>query len=170
MTLIGAINEGGRKILFADRKWDFSEFKEKKKIFIDKEEENYLAVSGFILKGLIDNFKENPTHKSVGSLVKDSYKGTKFPGTSFVNYDLAEDDLRAYFVENNKVESTKIINYLFLGFRVKELEGFDFLDINHTLVPSLRKQHEKYPDYIGNYFDFFIFQNKTPILMNLKLC
>lgn len=170
MTLIGAINGTDKKILFADRKWCLSESKEMQKIFIDRKEENYLAVSGFVLKELIDNFKENPTHKSVGSLVKDSYRDTNFPGTSFVNYNLAEDSLRAYFVDNNKVESTKIINYLFLGFRVKELEGFDFRDVNHTLIPALRKQHGKYPEYIGNIFDILAIQNKTPIWMNLKLC
>jgi len=49
------------------------------------------------------------------------------------------------------------------------LEGFDFKDINHTLIPSLKNHQKKYPDYIGGLFDILIFQNKTPIWMKVKL-
>jgi len=168
MTLIGAINSGSRKILFADRLWNLSEFKEKRKIFVDNED-NYLAVSGFILKRLITEFEENLRNKSVKSLIKSSYKNTNLPGTSFINYNQTEDSLQVYLVNNNKIESFKIINYIFLGFQVNELEGFDFRDVDHTLIPTLRKQHEKYPDYIGNTFDVLVLQNKAPIWMNVNL-
>jgi len=49
MTLIGAINQVNKKIIFVDRKWGLSEFREKNKIFTNLSEENYLAVSGFVL-------------------------------------------------------------------------------------------------------------------------
>lgn len=168
MTLIGAINQGNKKILFADRKWGYSKFKEKRKIFTDSKEKNYLVVSGFILKRLIDEFQEN-THKSVECLIWETYKDTNFPGTSFLNYNTEEDSLRAYFVDSAGIESAKIINYLFFGFQVKRLEGFDFRDINHTFLPALRIHQRKYSEIIGNIFDILIFQNKIPIWMNVQL-
>lgn len=167
MTLVGAINFGNKKILFADRKWEFSNYK--RKIFTDEKEENYLVVSGFVLKKLIDEFQENKKHKSVEYLIRNTYSNTNFPGTSFLNYNSKEDSLNAYFIDGAEIKSAKVINYLFLGLHVKGLEGFDFRDINHTLISTLRIHHRKYPESIGNICDVLIFQNKIPVWMNAKL-
>lgn len=166
MTLIGAINEGNKKIIFADRKWDLSNEKIFNKIFVDDKNENYLAVSGFFLKEVIQRFASG---ENILDILEETYHKKYFPGTSFLHYNLPKDKLKVYFIEKEEVYLTEILNYIFLGVNVKEIEGFDFWDVAHTLIPSIHKHYKKYKDYISNTFDVLLFQNKTPIWTKLKI-
>ncbi len=159
MTLIGAINKNNNKIIFADRKWQYSANDDYKKIFYDDKNNRFLLTSGFIIKTFTENFQD-AKYKNIRSLIKEK---------SFLCYDFNEDSLNAYHVIDNRFFESQIINYAFLGYKAKELQdSFDFMDVDHTLIPSLMFHHKKYPNYIGNEFDIIKIENKTLVFLSAR--
>lgn len=166
MTLIGIINSRDKTLLFGDRLWKSNqEDVERSKIFVNKNQEDYLAVSGLVLSSLVEDFiTEDLTKKERGikKMIYSSYGKCNAPGTSFIHYNSEKRIAQGYFLDNSLIQ-IPIINYLFLGIDVKNLKDFDFRDEEHTLMHCLLEHKKKHSSLIGNKFDLITFKNKVPV-------
>jgi hypothetical protein len=163
MTLIGAINSN-KKILFADRKWLFKG--KGSKVFETRS--GLFAVSGIVTKGLIDNIKKA---NSIADLIDSEYKKIECEGTSFIHYDKDRCKFFAYMHDGKDLYFTEVSEYIFFGYCAKEIsEKFDPKNITHTLFYGIKKIKDKYPAIIGDYYDFFFFENNLSVhsLIHIK--
>lgn len=159
MTLTGALILESEKILFADTLWKKESYFFNTKIF-SNERNDYLITSGFVSKNLIKYFSNN-NYDSIVSLLADSYKGLSI-FTSCIYYNNHNDDINAYFIEGNQLSKLNVESFILIGYQAGENESEKINSINQ-LYEILRNYSKKYPEIIGNKFEFKVISNKKLI-------
>jgi hypothetical protein len=165
MTLIGAINDYNKKIIFADKKWKDKSEEIDSKIFLDSKYNNLIAVSGTILNNFIRSFGDG-NYKSIESLIYEFYSDLNVQGTSFISYNFENDCLTGYLIYENKILLSKIDDYVFFGYNVNEFEFSKDILKDSSLYSIITNHQKKYSEYISSDFEFVTIHSSGMTIYN----